>query len=83
MAFFNVVSFAQTAQARPDPARTLVRFVAQTLRAEGYDVVRIGNSLEIQGEIILELPYPLGELEDSGIQARLVPQADTSAEKSA
>jgi hypothetical protein len=83
MVFINVLSFARTAQAQPNPERMMVRLMAQVLRAEGYKVVRSGNSLKIatnHGELNLDLTATGEELEDSGIGARLVPPAVMSAE---
>ena len=83
MAFFNVLSFAQTTPVQPDLAGSMAEVLAQSLAAQGYEVRLDGNSVKIatnRGELSLDLPATGEELEDSGIRARLVPQADTSAE---
>ena len=81
MAFLNVSTFAQTAQAQPDPGPVMIRFVAQSLRAQGYDVWRFRNSLKIENQIIVTLPYTLQDLENwPGVRVRLVPKANASAE---
>jgi len=73
MAFLNVSTFAQTAQAEPDPTKVFPRLVAETLRAEGYRVFRNGNELTIRGRgIILEVPFTLQDWGEGGIRARLV-----------
>jgi hypothetical protein len=86
MAFFNVSSFAQTAQAQADLAGSMAEVIAQSLADQGYEVRLDGNSVKIatdHGEISLDLPATGEELEDSGIRASLVPQAVTSADDSA
>ena len=84
MAFFNVVSFAQTDDpVQPALDGSMAEVLAQSLAAQGYDVHLDGNSVKIAtsgGELSLDLPATGEESEDSGIQARLVPQADTSGE---
>ena len=83
MAFFNVLSFAQTTGVQPDLAGSMAEVLAQSLAAQGYEVRLDGNSVKIatnRGELSLDLPATGEELEDSGIRARLVPQADMSAE---
>jgi hypothetical protein len=83
MAFFNVSSFAQNAPGQPALASSMAEVLAQSLAAQGYDVERFGNSLKFttnHGELSLDLPATGEELEDSGIRANLVSQADMSAE---
>jgi hypothetical protein len=83
MAFFNVLSFAQTTPVQPDLAGSMAEVLAQSLAAQGYEVRLDGTSVKIatdRGELILDPPATGEELEDSGIGARLDPQADTSAE---
>ena len=77
MAFLNVSTFAQKAQAQPDPAKVMPRFVAQTLKAAGLTVIRYGNELTVEGEIVLVVPTTLQDWEDSGIKAKLVEQLST------
>lgn len=60
MAFFNVVSFAQTTPGRsyyvqPDLAGSMAKTLANTLEKEGYDVNRFGSSVQFttsQGQIV-------------------------------
>jgi hypothetical protein len=83
MAFFNVSTFAQTAQAQADLAGSMAEVIAQSLADQGYEVRLDGSSVKIatdRGELSLDLPAPGEELEDSGIRASLGPQAVTSAE---
>jgi len=83
MAFFNVLSFAQTTPVHPALAGSMAEVLAQSLAAQGYEVGLDGNSVKVatnRGELSLDLPATGEELEDSGIRARLVPQADMSAE---
>lgn len=72
MAFFNVLSFAQTAQAEADPAKVTPRFVAQALKAAGFEVKRDYNELMVEEQIVLKVPITLQDWEDSGIKASLV-----------
>jgi hypothetical protein len=74
MALLNVSTFAQTAQAQPDPAKVMPRFVAQTLRAGGLMVIRDGGILIVEEQIELSVPSTLQDWEESGIRARLVTQ---------
>ena len=86
MTFFNVLSFAQTTGVQPGLAGSMAEVLAQSLAAQGYEVRLDGTSVKIatnRGELSLDLPATGEELEDSGIGARLVPQADTSAEDAA
>jgi len=83
MAFFNVLSFAQTTPVQPTLAGSMAEVLAQSLAAQGYEVRLDGTSVTVatnHGELILDLPATGEELGDSGIQANLAPQADTSAE---
>ena len=75
MAFFNVLSFAQTAQ------KPVVEMLAEILEAEGYEALSDGNCVDItitNGDYFSLCPEE--KPGDSGIWAQLVPQADTSAE---
>ncbi|MEN8689786.1 MAG: hypothetical protein AB1Z20_06730, partial [Desulfobacterales bacterium] len=86
MAFLNVSSFAQTTPVQPALAGSMAEVLAQSLAAQGYEVRLDGTSVKIatdRGELILDQPATGEELEDSGIQARLVPPAYASAEESA
>jgi len=86
MAFFNALSFAQTAGVPAGLAVSTAEVLAQSLAAQGYEVSLDGTSVIIatnRGEIILDLPATGQELEDSGIEARLVPQVDMLADASA
>ena len=83
MAFLNVSTFAQTAQAQPDLTGSMAEVIAQSLADQGYEVRLDGNSVKIatdHGELSLDLSATGEELEDSGIRANLVSQADMSAE---
>ncbi|MBW2432661.1 MAG: DUF1554 domain-containing protein [Deltaproteobacteria bacterium] len=83
MAFLNVSIFSQTAQAQPDLTGSMAEVIAQSLADQGYEVRLDGNSVKIatdHGELSLDLSATGEELEDSGMRARLVPQADISAE---
>jgi hypothetical protein len=82
MALLNVSTFAQTAQAQPDLTGSMAEVIAQSLADQGYEVRLDGNSVKIatdHGELSLDLSATGEELEDSGIRANLVSQADMTA----
>jgi hypothetical protein len=61
----------------------MAEVIAQSLADQGYEVRLDGSSVMIAtngGELSLDLPATGEELEDSGIRANLVSQADMSAE---
>ena len=83
MAFLNVSTFAQNAPMQPALAGSMAEVLAQSLAAQGYEVRLDGTSVKIathRGELSLDLPATGEELEDSGIGARLIPQAEMLAE---
>ena len=67
---------ARTAQAEPDPAQVMPRFVAQSLKAGGLEVQRDGDVLTVQNLVELEVPRTLQDWEDIGIRAKLVPTSE-------
>ena len=81
MAFLSVSTFfAQTAQAEPDPAKVTPRFLAQALKAAGFDVERDGNELTVEEQIVLTVPVTTQEWEDTGIKANLFEPISTGIE---
>ena len=64
MAFLNVLTFAQPAQAQPKPGLKKIQYLRAALRDAGFLARRVGNDLVIEGQVVLKDAFTVQDFQD-------------------
>ena len=64
MAFLNVLTFAQPAQAQPKPGLKKIQYLRAALKDAGFKAKRVGNDLVIEEQVVLKEAFTVQDFKD-------------------